>query len=150
MCLFLEAITIGEAKSADTRAVGSWTDARTDGRNFAKTIFQNPLQRTISVKKGVGENARASCLVRTESIPDVSDVSIRWGDSRKYHCWEFHNKKNALSGSSPFFASNYLSNPFFATHLRTCTCALSNLLSPLPNLAAAGSLCNSTKSRPWK
>ena len=64
-CLFLEPITFAEAKSTDNRAMGSWTD------NFEKTIFQNPLPRMISIKKGVGEITRAFCLGRTESIPAV-------------------------------------------------------------------------------
>ena len=38
ICLFLEPIIFREAKSIDTRAMGSWTD----GRNFETTIFQNP------------------------------------------------------------------------------------------------------------
>ena len=69
--LFLEPITFSEAKSTDTRAMGFWTDARTHGHNFEKTIFQNPFPRLKSNKKGGGKNTRAFCLGRMESIPAV-------------------------------------------------------------------------------
>ena len=59
----------GEAKSTDSRAMGVWTDART---NFEKCVFQNPLLRTKSNKNGIGKNSRAFRLARTESIPAVS------------------------------------------------------------------------------
>ena len=67
MNLFLEPMSFGEAKSTDTRAMGFWTD----GHNFEKTIFQNPLPRLKSNKKGVEKNTRAFRLGRTESIPAV-------------------------------------------------------------------------------
>ena len=57
--LFLEPITFGEAKSTDDRAMGSWTD----GHIFETIIFQNPLPRIKSIKKEVGKNTRAFCLV---------------------------------------------------------------------------------------
>ena len=63
--LFLEPITFSEAKSTDTRALGSWTD----GRNFEKPVFRNPLPRVKSSRKGVAKNTRAFRLVRTEPIP---------------------------------------------------------------------------------
>ena len=71
MCLFLEPTIFGEAKSTDSRAMGSWTDGRTHGRNFEKCVFQNPLLRTKSNKNGVGKNSRAFRLARTKSIPAV-------------------------------------------------------------------------------
>ena len=44
MCLFLEPLIFGEAKSTDSRAMGFLTDGRTDGRthghNFEKRIFE--------------------------------------------------------------------------------------------------------------
>ena len=61
MCL-LEPMTFGEAKSTDSRAMGFWTD----GRNFEKCVFQNPLLRTKSNKNGGGKNSRAFRLARTE------------------------------------------------------------------------------------
>ena len=66
MCLFLEPMTFGEAKSTDSRTMGFWTD----GRNFEKTIFQNPLPQ-IKSTKGEGENAHAVSPGRTESLPAV-------------------------------------------------------------------------------
>ena len=45
------------------------TDGRTAGRDVEKTIFQNPLPRLKSNKKGVEENTRAFRLDRTELIP---------------------------------------------------------------------------------
>ena len=51
--------------------LGLWVSGRTDGRNFEKTIFQNPLPQVKSIKKRLGKNTRAFRLVRTESIPLV-------------------------------------------------------------------------------
>ena len=67
-CLFLEPITFGEAESTDTGAMGFWTD----GRNFGEIVFQNPLPRLKSTKKGVGENTRAFCFGSMELIPTAS------------------------------------------------------------------------------
>ena len=80
MSLFLEPATFGEAKSTDTRAMGSWTD----WRNFGKSNFQNSFSQIISIKKGVGENTRAFCLGRTESIPGVLYVRLKKSEKIKY------------------------------------------------------------------
>ena len=52
-----------------------WAPGRTHGRPgghiFEKTIFENPLQRMQSIKKGGGKNTRAFCLLHTASIPVV-------------------------------------------------------------------------------
>ena len=60
-------VIFGEAKSTDSRSKGVWTD----GHNFEKCVFQNPLLRRLSEKNGVGKNSRAFRLARTESIPAV-------------------------------------------------------------------------------
>ena len=50
------------------------THGRTYGRIFERSMFQTPHPRVISIKKGVGENARAFCLGCTESIPAVFSI----------------------------------------------------------------------------
>ena len=59
--LFVEPVVFGEAKSTDSIAIGFWTDARTIGRNFEKTIFQEPLLR-LKFKKKRGRKERSRLL----------------------------------------------------------------------------------------
>ena len=70
ICTFLEPVTSGEATSNNTTATGSWMGGRTQ---FPKN-FQNPVSRTISIKKGGRENTHIFFLGRTESIPAVFEM----------------------------------------------------------------------------
>ena len=94
MCLFLEPLIFGEAKSTDSRAMGFWTVASTHARtNFEKYVFRNPLLRTKSNKNGVGKNCRAFRLARTESIPAVYLLApVGVTQKEKFRCREFHEK----------------------------------------------------------
>ena len=58
----LKPITFGEAKSTETGAMGSWADA------FRKNYFSKPPSQIKTIKKDVGENARAFSFGRTQSI----------------------------------------------------------------------------------
>ena len=72
MCLFLEPLICGGAKSTDFRALGFWTDGRTHRHNFEKGVFQNLLAQFKSDKKRGRKHTHAFCHARTESIPAVS------------------------------------------------------------------------------
>ena len=67
MRLFLEPLIFGEAKSADSRSMGFWTDGRTRARtNFGKCVFRNPHSRTQSKKNGAGKNSRTPSNARAK------------------------------------------------------------------------------------
>ena len=69
-----------EVKSGD-RAVGASTDGRTRRRNFEKTIFQYPLPRMESDKKGVEANTRASWHCQPDNEGDTPFCSSKWSCS---------------------------------------------------------------------
>ena len=72
----IEPIIFGEAKSTNTRAMGSWTDGCTYARTHARTDGRTGGQ-TKSIKKGVGENARAFRLVESdENSFCLSDAAL--------------------------------------------------------------------------
>ena len=68
--LFLEPITSGATKSTDTKAMGTWTDGRTDGHIFEKAIFQSLFSRMKFIEKGVGKKTPAFCkrVARTQVL----------------------------------------------------------------------------------
>ena len=66
MCLFLEPLICGEAKSTDSRALGFWTNGRTHRHDFEKGVFQNPAVQTKSNAKR-GRNALTPSAMRARS-----------------------------------------------------------------------------------
>ena len=72
----IEPIIFGEAKSTNTRDMGFWTDGCTYARTHARTDGRTGGQ-TKSIKKGVGENARAFRLVESdENSFCLSDAAL--------------------------------------------------------------------------
>ena len=51
-------------------------DGRTEGGNFEKGVFRNPILQTKSDAKRGKENTYAYCRARAESIPAVSARAV--------------------------------------------------------------------------
>ena len=136
MCFFLEPTIFGEAKSTDSRAMGSWTH----GHDFEKCVFSKPLPRTKSAKKGVRKNSHAFCHGRAESISPAFFPAVFYPAVSPQRGLTIYlskkGKKEYLSCCvSPTGAHNYLSKKGIEETLASCA-AVAQLAFEMQNNGA--------------
>ena len=76
---FLKSIIFAVAKLTDTGDTGSWECARTDGRNYEKTISENPLPRMESIREGRWGNSHGCRCGRRRG--DDKTAGLCWGNA---------------------------------------------------------------------